>query len=98
MSVRKAQSLLKVDGNGEVVSVDFDRRGIMEREAGEGCLETAVGAGGPQTAGRKEGTASTEDIGVWRVLAGGERNGKKMKNMENLLTIEQILNEKSCFS
>lgn len=30
MSVRKARSLVKVHGNGKVVSMDFEKRDIME--------------------------------------------------------------------
>lgn len=73
----------------------ISKKGTLWSEKGERVVYKWQWGGGAETEGRKEGTASTEDLGVRQVLPGEERNGE---NLENLLTIERILTEKSCSS
>lgn len=93
--IEKGQvSSYKVLKNREVVSTDLKRREI-EWEAGKTCPEVTEGVGWSVHIRDRKWRASCGKLGAWHLLPGEERSKGRVRNVENLLTVEQVLIEKS---
>lgn len=94
--IEKGQvSIYKVHKNREVVSMDLKRREIVEWEGGKTCLEVTEGVSWSVHIRDRKWRASSGKLGRWQLLPGGERSKGWVRNVENLLTVEQVLIEKS---